>query len=204
MNSLSQSGRRDDRRPQDMTPRADALARGLGWFSIAIGVAEMIAPRAVSRIAGVHGHAGLTRLYGLRELACGIGILASRKPVPFMWARVAGDALDLGTLAVAPNRSERRAGATAMNLACVAALDLYAAKQLSMNGDTAPQATRDYANRTGFPGTAAQMRGAALADFTIPRDMRTPDALAPFTRDRERTAQDERSRAGSSLLSGDS
>ncbi len=178
-----------------MTPRRDPLARGLGWFSIAIGVAEIIAPRAVSRVAGVHGHADLIRLYGLRELACGIGIFASREPVPFIWARVAGDALDLGTLAVAPNRSERRAGARAMNLACVAALDLYAAKQLSMDGNTAPRAAPDYANRTGFPQAPAQMRGAAVADFMIPRDMRTPDALAPSMRDRKRTAQDERVRA---------
>lgn len=32
---------------------ADQLARGLGWFSIGLGAAELFAPRTVARIAGV-------------------------------------------------------------------------------------------------------------------------------------------------------
>jgi len=64
------------------------VARGLGWFSIALGMAELCAPRALSRAAGIDAHPTTVRLYGLREIACGIGILASRQPQRFLWARV--------------------------------------------------------------------------------------------------------------------
>lgn len=38
----------------------------------------------------------------------------------------------------------------------------------------------DYGDRSGLPAAPAQMRGAARG-FAIPRDMRTPPALRPFT-----------------------
>src|SRR5690242_12433520 len=54
----------------------DSLVKGLGWFSIALGAAELLAPRAVNRVSGLEAnHVGLTRLFGLRELGGGIGIL---------------------------------------------------------------------------------------------------------------------------------
>jgi hypothetical protein len=40
----------------------------------------------------------------------------------------------------------------------------------------------DYSDRSGFPRPPADMRGAALANFQMPRDLRTPDALASYTR----------------------
>src|SRR5688572_17520042 len=62
-------------------PQAERLALGLGWFSIGLGVAQLFAPRAISRLAGYGGrHTAVMRLIGLRELACGVGILASRRP----------------------------------------------------------------------------------------------------------------------------
>ncbi|MBW9102520.1 hypothetical protein [Paraburkholderia phenoliruptrix] len=168
---------------KERLPQADSVARGLGWFSIALGVAELVAPRTMARVAGVETGAGAMRFYGLRELACGVGILASRNPRPFLWARVGGDALDLGTLALSSNklsaRERQRAGVAALNVACVTALDVYAAKCAS----SAPRApSADYGDRSGFAQSPEQMRGAALADFEIPRDMRTPEALAPYTR----------------------
>src|SRR4051812_29473835 len=33
--------------------RADKLAQGLGWFSIGLGVAQIVAPRRMSRLIGV-------------------------------------------------------------------------------------------------------------------------------------------------------
>lgn len=56
---------------------AEQLARGLGWFSLGLGLAEVLAPRAVARITGVRtSNAGLIRLLGLREIAHGVGIFA--------------------------------------------------------------------------------------------------------------------------------
>src|SRR5689334_18583279 len=79
------------------------LARGLAWFSIGLGLAELLAPRAVARICGGDGkHTGLIRLYGAREIAAGLMIFAGgRKPVSGLWSRVAGDAVDLATLGAA-------------------------------------------------------------------------------------------------------
>ena len=39
----------------------------------------------------------------MRELVCGIGIFARRKPAGFMWARTAGDVMDLALLGAAFN-----------------------------------------------------------------------------------------------------
>ena len=55
------------------------LARGLGWLSIAVGVAQVLAPRTVGRLTGMPIPPALMMLCGLREVACGIGILTQPK-----------------------------------------------------------------------------------------------------------------------------
>ena len=89
------------------------LARALGWFSIGLGLAELLAPRAVSRLYGGSGrHTTLIRLAGMREIAAGVTIFGGgRRPVSGLWARVAGDVLDLATLgaAAASRRTNRKA-----------------------------------------------------------------------------------------------
>ncbi|WP_025599963.1 hypothetical protein [Burkholderia sp. WSM2230] len=198
MDSRSDSKQEGARALKERLPQPDSIARGLGWFSIALGVAELVAPRMMARVAGVETGDGAMRFYGLRELACGVGILASRNPRPFLWARVGGDALDLGTLALSSNRlsarERQRAGVAAVNVACVTALDVYAATCAS----NAPRGqSLDYSDRTGFAKSAEQMRGAALADFKTPRDMRTPEALAPYTRSERSASQAGVGRVGS-------
>src|SRR5690349_10727258 len=74
-------------------------ARALGWFSIALGLAELAMPRRLARIAGAPNAPTLTRAFGLREIGTGIGILTSKDPSPWLWGRVAGDALDVATVA---------------------------------------------------------------------------------------------------------
>ncbi|MBX9699387.1 MAG: hypothetical protein K2X74_08120, partial [Acetobacteraceae bacterium] len=59
---------------------AERLAQGLGLFSIALGAAELLAPHAMARPLGLAGRERLIALYGLREIATGIGILATRRP----------------------------------------------------------------------------------------------------------------------------
>lgn len=45
-----------------------AVLSGLGWFSIGLGLAELLAPRGIAKISGVRGNTGLIRLFGLREI----------------------------------------------------------------------------------------------------------------------------------------
>jgi hypothetical protein len=82
----------------------------------------------------VENRTTLIQAYGLREIAKGIGILANRRPTGWVWGRVAGDALDLATLAAAmtPDNPRRQNVALAMGaVAGVAALDVLAGLQLS-------------------------------------------------------------------------
>ena len=112
----------------------DTLAQGLGWFSLGLGALEIIAPRALDRMLGAGDHTPATRLFGLREIAAGLGILSSSDPKFWLWARVAGDALDLGALA--PTLDERNPhrtmAATAFaNVALITALDIFCAAALT-------------------------------------------------------------------------
>ena len=51
----------------------DRLARALGWFSIGLGVTELVAPGQIARTLGLEGKEGLIRAYGARELAHQLG-----------------------------------------------------------------------------------------------------------------------------------
>jgi uncharacterized membrane protein len=121
---------------------AERLARGLGWFSIGLGVAEVLAPRGVSKIAGLRGkNTGLIRLFGMREIASGIGIfMQGRRPAAAVWSRVVGDALDIASLGAAfasPDSNKGRVAFATANVLAVTALDVICAQQLSGgNGGT--------------------------------------------------------------------
>jgi hypothetical protein len=84
------------------------LARALGWFSLGLGAAELVAPKMLCRSLDVDCDERLVQAFGAREVAAGIGILSQRNPTPWLWGRVAGDAMDLGTLSAAFGRSRRR------------------------------------------------------------------------------------------------
>ena len=161
-------------------PSSDSLARGLGWFSIGLGLAEILMPRAMARGLNLRGREQLLLLYGVREIVTGIGLLAASKRTPWMWGRVAGDALDIATLA-SGMQPGRRIG-PAIGLAAVAgvtAVDLANATALTARDRRRARPTVDYSDRSGFPRPAAQMRGAALSDFTTPDDMRADLPRAP-------------------------
>ena len=161
---------------------ADTMARGLGWFSIALGLTELAMPRTLTRTLGMQGSETLMSAYGLREVATGIGILCARDPTPWVWGRVAGDALDLGTLATALDRGNPRrenAGLAFATVLGVTALDVICATALSTKRRRRVP-VRDYSDRRGMPRPAAEMRGAAR-DFEVPRDMRTPEPLRPYS-----------------------
>jgi uncharacterized membrane protein len=111
------------------------LARGLGWFSIGLGMTELLAPNLIAKISGVpNSRPGLIRLYGLREIASGVMIFSQKEPAAGLWSRVAGDALDLASLGTAftsPGAKRGRVAFATANVLAVTALDLIAAKQLS-------------------------------------------------------------------------
>ena len=122
-------------RPGLPSTSAKRLAKGLGWFSIGLGLAELLAPRAIANISGVSNkHTGLIRVYGLREIAAGITIFAQDKPTEGVWSRVVGDAIDLTSLGVAASNPEAKLGRVAFataNVLAVTALDVICAMQLS-------------------------------------------------------------------------
>ena len=119
------------------TQNGERLAKGLGWFSIGLGVAELVAPGAVTRFIGVEDGSkrrAVARLYGLREIAAGIGILAQPQRAGWIWGRVAGDALDLSSLGSALQSNDTNRTRVAISLAALAgvtALDVLCAEQLS-------------------------------------------------------------------------
>lgn len=163
---------------------ARTLAQGLGWFSIGLGLAEVVAPDSLARCLGLEEHEGLIRAFGLREIATGIGILTQDDPTPWITARVAGDALDLATLAtgLGPDNPQRaNVGLALAAVAGVTVLDALCAKQLRAEQawEDARRPIPDYSDRSGFPRGLAAARGAAR-DFVVPDDMRTPAALRPW------------------------
>ncbi|HWP42436.1 MAG TPA: SRPBCC family protein [Blastocatellia bacterium] len=117
------------------------LATALGWFSIGLGLAEVLAPRGLARLIGLgDDHPVLFRLLGLREIASGVGILTARRPAGWLWSRVAGDAMDLSLLgaALASDDSDRgRVAAATAAVAGVTSLDLLCAQKLSRDSGRA-------------------------------------------------------------------
>lgn len=140
-----------------------SLARALGWFSIGLGAMELLAPRCLGAALGMRGRERLLQAYGVREVATGVAILNSRDHSPWVWSRIAGDALDLATLAPTLQNANPRRKAVAVALGAVAAvtlLDLLCARELQREerGRLPP---RDYSDRSGFPQGLVQARGVA-------------------------------------------
>lgn len=108
------------------------VARGLAWFGIGLGAAELLAPRRMARAAGLEGHEALVQVFGLREIASGAVILAAAEPEKWLWTRVAGDLLDgllLGRGLLPDNPGRGRSLAALAAVAPVVALDaVYAAE----------------------------------------------------------------------------
>jgi hypothetical protein len=98
-------------------------ARGLGLFSVGLGLTQLMAPRWLGETTGVGDYRTLMRTLGARELASGIGVLARRRPAGPLWARLAGDVVDVALLGWALWKSARR-GRVATALAMVLGVGL--------------------------------------------------------------------------------
>jgi uncharacterized membrane protein len=113
-------------------------ARALGWLSIGLGLTEFAAPQSVARLIGLNNQRALVRFLGMREIASGVGILASRRPAGWLWTRVAGDIMDLALLGAAFGSRNTDHGKLATATAAVAAatvLDVRCSQQLTRSED---------------------------------------------------------------------
>jgi uncharacterized membrane protein len=124
----------------------DGLTRALGIFSLGLGVTQLVAPRAVGRMIGVGERPKLMRGLGMREIASGVGILATNRPGDWLWSRVAGDVMDLALLSRAlDDKEEDRSRIVGAAAAVAAALLIvaYAAQRMSRRAPSVAGRTRD-------------------------------------------------------------
>ena len=124
----------------------DPVTSFLGWFSIGLGIAEVLAPEAVARLIGIdeQRHRTLLRAYGVRELAAGLGILTRPKPTYWMWNRVIGDTIDMASLGRAMNAGdsdESRLRMAMLAVAGVTVLDI--ASSMRLTSEKSPAAGHD-------------------------------------------------------------
>ncbi len=118
--------------------------RALGWLSVGLGLAAVLAPRPLGRLTGL-GETGLgeadtlLRLVGCRELASAAGLLMQRRKAPWLWSRVAGDAMDLMLAGSATRNTKHaaRAWTTVGVLAAIAAIDVAASVRATRTDATA-------------------------------------------------------------------
>ena len=172
MNIVPNAASRIARHPSDPKvvksgPRSisgtDSLVSALGWFSIGLGLTELLAPGRMTRALGMEGREGLIRAYGAREIVSGVMALSPEKRAG-LWSRVAGDVIDLATLLPALRDDNRKrdnvAGAIAM-VAGITVLDVVAAQGTAVQHSEKRGERRLYRDRSGFPQGVAAARGAA-------------------------------------------
>ncbi|MFL6126072.1 SRPBCC family protein [Actinophytocola sp.] len=128
--------------------KPERLARGLGWFSVGLGAAQVLSPRRMDRAVGVRDNpknrAVMAGVGGARELAVGTAILSRRQPRLWLWARVAGDVLDLAMLGRAmlrPGNTRRRLAFALASVAGVTAADITASVLLGPQKGTTMELT---------------------------------------------------------------
>ena len=143
-------------------PAEDRMAKALGWFSIGLGVTEMVMAPQLARALGMRGQETLLRAFGAREIGAGVVTVSVDRTLG-LWMRVAGDGLDAAVLANAMRNGNSKRGNAGLALAMVlgiGALDCIGAKALAARH--ARRGTpRHYRDRSGFPGGVEAARGAA-------------------------------------------
>src|SRR3954451_7246915 len=87
------------------------VGAGLGYFSLALGFVEILAPGRLARWLGLDGKTAKTviALFGARELLAGGMLLRGPAVSTNIWNRVIGDGIDLAALGLAFTRTDRRA-----------------------------------------------------------------------------------------------
>jgi len=170
------------------------LSFALGCFSLALGAAELMAPRRVARLIGVPADDSTTnvlRAYGARKLATGIAILADPNDATWLWSRVGGDALDLASLGAAAS-DERSARAplslAAMAMLGVTALDVFAANRAGRRPTPGRSASNEQSTTLKVPiedAEAAWVEWCVSGRSTLKGDHAVRFELAPGARGTE-------------------
>ena len=164
--------------PSSLKP-ADSFGRALGWFSMGLGLTELLAPKVLTRWLGMEGKEGLVRAYGAREIASGVLCLSVNNDYG-AFSRVAGDMLDLATLASAYNDDNPKKGNVGLAIAAVAGIaivDALAGQSIRSLHSRKGEPVRDYSDRSGFPKGIGYSQGKASGG--VPQDYRaTPSAAA--------------------------
>ncbi|RZI85501.1 MAG: hypothetical protein EOP38_04780 [Rubrivivax sp.] len=165
-------------------PVTEQVARGLGWFSIGLGLIELLRPEPTARTVGARGGPRLVQAYGLREIATGVGLLTFKDPAPWLWARVVGDVVDAVTVGAnikTGNPGARNARFSLVAVMGVLALDAAVAFAASQRAARLNQPVHDYSDRSGWPSSSPEeMRGLAAGDLEGAEDLRIPSALRSY------------------------
>lgn len=147
---------------------SDRLARNLGWFSIGLGIVELLAAEKITRTLGMRGNENLVRAFGVREITSGFMTLSVEKQAGLA-SRIAGDALDIATLAAAmrPGNYKRDNAALALLMVVgVTFLDIIAAGATTVRHASHKGQARDYGDRSGFPKGLEAVRKAGRKPLT--------------------------------------
>lgn len=180
------------RRADDGVPGGHGLRRrgpdggqavsGLGWFSVVLGSIELLVPGPFARAIGAGESTvarAATRVCGLRELASGLGILTTPRPVGWVTSRVAGDIMDLAMLGIAlalPSARRGRLLAAGVAVLGVTVLDAKYAQRLSGSAGTRGPTVR--ARRSLTINRPAEELYRAWSDLsTLPRFMRRIESV---------------------------
>jgi hypothetical protein len=161
----------------------DSIAKGLGWFSLGLGLTELLAPRRITQALGMEGKEALVRAYGAREIGSGILALSVDKKLG-LWSRVAGDGLDIATVLTALRSDNPKRDNVVIALALllgITAVDLIDAQATTVRHGRGSGRKRSYRNRSGFPRGVQASRGAAR-DFKTPPDLRHAPPLAAVSK----------------------
>jgi hypothetical protein len=146
--------------------KRERLPWALGWASLGIGLTELAFAEGICRVLGLSKYrADRVRALGLRELASGWGLLREPQRRDWVWARVAGDAMDLTLLAVTfgkPRANRLWQGVITAAVAGVTLVDLYAA--LRRSAPLARSVTPSLGMDVGRGVPAESWRGSGLAE----------------------------------------
>lgn len=153
---------------------SDLMARGLGFLSLVLGATEIAGARPLAQMLGIRGQENFLRLCGAREILQGAAILLARDPTPWVWVRVAGDALDIGTLAAEHymgDRSKRMNMMIAVGAVLgITALDVMNARKLSRENNEPWSNDIDFSRRSGLRGvTVGERRGRPRGHASAPQ-----------------------------------
>ena len=86
-------------------------AAGLSFFALSLlrfALAGLVLPVPTALMGAPRRSTGTLPVLGAREIASGVGILASGRPTGWLWSRVLGDAVDLAVLGRSLRGSRRR------------------------------------------------------------------------------------------------